>query len=93
MTDLNEMLARVLDLGASDLHITAGLPFMMRIDGKLVPMDSPCLTPEDTKRLLYSILTEEQREIVERRWEHGCRVQVDPERDPFVRGTRSAFDP
>ncbi len=48
---------------ASDLHITVGLPPQLRIDGKLSLIDTlPALTPDDTERLAYDALTEEQKE-------------------------------
>jgi len=51
----------MIEKGASDLHITTGTPPQLRIDGQLVPLKMPPLTPVDTKRLCYSILTEEQK--------------------------------
>jgi twitching motility protein PilT len=68
--DLNELLVRVLEMGASDLHITVGRAPTMRLHGKLVPLDSPVLTGADTKELLYAILRQEQRDVLERSWEY-----------------------
>lgn len=51
----------MIEKGASDLHITTGTPPQLRIDGSLVPLKLEMLTPVDTKRLCYSILTEEQK--------------------------------
>ncbi len=45
---------------ASDLHLAVGVPPQLRIDGELYPMDTEPLTPEKTKSLSYSILTESQ---------------------------------
>lgn len=59
----------VMERGGSDLHITVGLPPVMRLNGKLVPMSGESLTPKDTKDVLYSIMTQEQREALERNWE------------------------
>jgi len=53
---LREMMARK----ASDLHIKAGSPPVMRVDGELLPMDEPPLTPEDTKDVAASIMTDKQ---------------------------------
>jgi twitching motility protein PilT len=50
---------------ASDLHITTGTPPQLRIDGRLTPVNMPQLTASDTKRLCYSVLTENQRRIFE----------------------------
>lgn len=51
----------MIEKGASDLHITTGSPPQLRIDGSLVPLKMEPLGPADTKRLCYSILTEEQK--------------------------------
>ncbi len=51
----------MIEKGASDLHITTGSPPRLRIDGKIVPLDHPALTPVETKALCYSILTDSQK--------------------------------
>ncbi len=57
-----QMLLKVMvEQGASDLHITTGAPPMLRIDGRIVPLKAPPLTPPDTKQLCYSILTDAQK--------------------------------
>ena len=61
MATLYELLRMMIERGASDLHITTGSPPRMRIDGKLLPIDHPPLTPADTKALCYSILTDAQK--------------------------------
>lgn len=66
---IDNLLRITVDRGASDLHITVGLPPMLRIDGKLMPTEFPKLSPEDTKRLIYSILNDRQRERFERELE------------------------
>jgi twitching motility protein PilT len=47
--------------GASDLLITTDARPTLRVDGGLVPLDTESLTPVDTQRLLFSILTPQQR--------------------------------
>ncbi|MBN2404723.1 MAG: type IV pilus twitching motility protein PilT [Coriobacteriia bacterium] len=69
MTDLNELLLKLVERGGSDLHVTVGMPPVMRINGRLLPTEGTRLTTRDTKELLYSILTDEQRETLERNWE------------------------
>jgi twitching motility protein PilT len=61
MATLYDFLKMMIDKGASDLHITTGSPPRLRINGKLVPIDHPPLTPADTKALCYSILTDAQK--------------------------------
>src|SRR6266568_2648971 len=62
---LELLLKSMLDKGASDLHVTANSPPVLRIDGQLVPMKLDPLTPVDTKQLCYSILTDAQKLIFE----------------------------
>src|SRR5687768_3754070 len=51
----------MVEKGASDLHITTGSPPQLRIDGHLVPLKTPPMTPVETKQLCYSILTDAQK--------------------------------
>ena len=61
MTDLLQL---VVDEGASDLHLTVGLPPMLRVHGGLRPLDSEALTPEDTERLMKSITSDNYQQKV-----------------------------
>jgi len=63
---LNQLLAEMVEVGASDLHLSAGLPPCIRIDGALRPMeDHEVLTPSETRRLVYGVLAQRQREKFE----------------------------
>jgi len=55
----------MIEKNASDLHITTGSPPQLRIDGRLTPGNKPQLTAAETKRLCYSVLTDNQRRIFE----------------------------
>ena len=61
MSNLHQLLKAMVEKNSSDLHITTGSPPQLRIDGKLVPLKLPPLTPVDTKQLCYSILTDAQK--------------------------------
>lgn len=61
MATLYDLLKQMIEKRASDLHVTTGSPPRLRIDGKLIPIDHPPLTPADTKNLCYSILTDAQK--------------------------------
>jgi twitching motility protein PilT len=67
--DLNDLLVQVLEAGGSDLHITVGMPPVMRLQGKLVPMDGPKLDGAATRALVYAVMRQELRDALERRWE------------------------
>ncbi len=61
MANLHQLLKAMVEKGASDLHVTTGSPPQLRIDGKLVPLKTPPLSPVETKQLCYSILTDAQK--------------------------------
>jgi twitching motility protein PilT len=66
---LNDYLFDAINAGASDLHITVGLPPMIRVSGKVQPLDYPPLTANTTREMLYDILSNEQRQRLENDWE------------------------
>jgi len=59
--NLHQLLRAMIEKGASDMHITTGSPPLLRIDGAIVPLKLPPLSPVETKQLCYSVLTEEQK--------------------------------
>jgi twitching motility protein PilT len=73
---MEELLQLVFDRDGSDLHIAANVPPMIRVTGKLQVTDYPPLTPDDTQRLIFSILTNEQRKTLEQTWELDCSYGV-----------------
>jgi twitching motility protein PilT len=69
MTTLPELLKTTFDLGASDLHITSGTPPQVRVHGKLQRLPLEELSPSDTKRLVYSVLSDAQKKRFEEQLE------------------------
>ena len=65
MLGMRELLEDMVARGASDLHITAGLPPQFRIDGTMTATQFPAMTGDDTRRLAYSILNDEQKKRFE----------------------------
>ena len=63
--DLHEMLKEVVTRGASDLHLTAGVPPMIRLHGRISPLGNAPLAPTETKSLAYSVLTDAQKQQFE----------------------------
>jgi twitching motility protein PilT len=61
LASLHDFLKEMVERGASDLHITPGVPPMIRTRGELVPLDYPPLKPQDTRQLCYSVLTDAQK--------------------------------
>jgi twitching motility protein PilT len=62
---MRELLEEMVRKGASDLHITAGLAPQLRVDGRISGTDFPVLCGDDTRRLAYSILNDEQKKRFE----------------------------
>jgi twitching motility protein PilT len=59
--NLQQLLKAMVEQGGSDLHITTGSAPQLRIDGVLVPLRLPPLSPVETKQLCYSVLTDGQK--------------------------------
>jgi twitching motility protein PilT len=68
--DFSEILLEVVRSKASDLHLTAGAPPMLRLRGALVPVeDTPRLTAADTREIIYAVLNSSQRQRLESEWQ------------------------
>ena len=67
--DINEILKRTVEMDGSDLHLTAGMPPVVRVYGKLVRMDLPVQKPRDIEDLVYPILQPSHREQLEKELE------------------------
>src|SRR5882672_8235857 len=62
---LRQLLEEMIPKRASDLHITAGVPPMYRVDGAVEPTVHEVLTPEKCIALAYSVLSDDQRKRFE----------------------------
>ena len=70
MVSLRSLLDEMAKVRASDLHLTAGIPAQLRVDGDLTASKiSGVLTPDVTQRLAYSALNDEQKKIFENKKE------------------------
>lgn len=66
---IEELLEDAVGQGASDIHISANLPPVFRIDGKLIRTNHELLTAENVETLIFPILNNEQRRKLEQDWE------------------------
>jgi twitching motility protein PilT len=57
---IDDLLRIVVEKGGSDLHLVVGVSPVIRIDGQLSPMPFERVTPQDSQRMIYDILTDEQ---------------------------------
>lgn len=63
--NIQELLAEMVKRGASDLHITAGSPPLVRLSGRLTPIGTDKLKPDETMRMTYSLMNEMQKKSFE----------------------------
>lgn len=63
--DITELLAFGVKNGASDLHLSAGLPPMIRVDGDVRRINVPPMEHKDVHRLVYDIMNDKQRKDFE----------------------------
>jgi len=61
MITLHQLLKAAVKQGASDLHIVAGSPPVLRVEGRMVRVKAPDLSSDDTRSICYSILTDSQK--------------------------------
>lgn len=66
---IQQLFKVMVDNGASDLHLTVGSAPAMRVSGEIVRVKIGALTADDTKRLIYQILTEKQKAELEKNLE------------------------
>ncbi len=92
---LDALLQLVVDKGASDLHLSVGLPPVFRVDGELIRGEFPPMSKDHCHKVIFSLLTNDQRRQLEQDWELDCsyglegvgRFRVNVYRD---RGTYAA---
>ncbi|HEU5463103.1 MAG TPA: twitching motility protein PilT, partial [Candidatus Binatia bacterium] len=68
--DITQLLVFGVEQGASDCHLSAGEPPMIRIDGELKKLEHPALTKEEVHALVYDIMNDLQRRVFEET--HEC---------------------
>lgn len=73
---IEDLMEQLVEMGGSDLHLSAGLPPYFRISGKLTPIGDEPLTSEQCQRLIFSMLNNTQRKTLEQEWELDCSYGV-----------------
>jgi len=74
--DLNQLLGFMVAQKASDLHLSAGLPPIIRVHGDLVRINLPPMTHETVHRLVTGIMTDKQRDIYAKELEYDLAYEV-----------------
>lgn len=73
-TEFTSLLKLMAEQRASDLFITAGMPPSMKVNGKLSPVTTESLTPQQSRELVLSVMTPPQREEFEKT--HECNFAI-----------------
>jgi twitching motility protein PilT len=74
--ELIDLLRLSAEKNASDLHLTVGVPPVLRVNGLLVQQEMPVLSRDEVARLILSSLTDEQRAKFEAKWELDFSVGI-----------------
>jgi twitching motility protein PilT len=69
MVSMHEMLSYMLEIHASDLHLTVNSPPLFRVDGRLNPKGVDRLAADQVLKLAYSVMNEQQRKEFEQKKE------------------------
>ena len=72
--EMQRILALARRENASDIHIVTNLPPTFRINGEIILADMPPLKREDTARLCFGLLNEEQKKSFEKNWQLCCSL-------------------
>ncbi len=73
---IEDLMEQLVEMGGSDMHLSAGLPPYFRISGKLTPIGNEPLSNEECQRLIFSMLNNTQRKTLEQTWELDCSYGV-----------------
>ena len=76
MPEIEQIMRVAKDAGASDVHITVGIPPKMRVNGKLITMDFSKMLPNDTMNVVTQIMSEIQLARFEERGEYDMSFSI-----------------
>lgn len=71
-----QLFKTLIEQRGSDLHLAVNSPPRIRIDGQLVPLDLPPLTPDQTQDLCFRVMSENQKKLFEENKEHDFSFGV-----------------
>lgn len=75
--NIDKLLKISVEKSASDLHLSAGLKPMVRVDGELEPLDEPEMSKEELEKALISIMDSEQEKAYEDDWEYDFSYSIE----------------
>jgi twitching motility protein PilT len=74
--DIAQLLAFGVKQGASDLHLSAGLPPMIRVDGDIRRINVPEMDHKQVHDMIYDIMSDRQRKEYEEFWETDFSFEI-----------------
>ena len=75
-TDIAQLLALAVGHNASDLHLSAGLPPMIRVDGDVKRINMPALSHKEVHAMVYDIMNDKQRKAYEEFFETDFSFEI-----------------
>lgn len=73
---LDDLLRLTVEKGGSDLHLVSGIEPCIRINGDLIRQELPPMLPEDVECMLFSVLSEKQKNDLAENWELDIAYSV-----------------
>ncbi|NEQ18997.1 MAG: type IV pilus twitching motility protein PilT [Microcoleus sp. SIO2G3] len=73
---IEDLMKQLIEMGGSDLHLSAGLPPYFRLSGKLTPIGDQPLSADQCQNLIFSMLNNSQRQTLEQNWELDCSYGI-----------------
>ncbi|QTR50655.1 type IV pilus twitching motility protein PilT [Candidatus Thiothrix anitrata] len=74
--DITQLLAFGVKNNASDLHLSGGMPPMIRVDGEMRKINLPVLEHKEVHALVYDIMNDHQRKTYEEHWECDFSFEI-----------------
>ncbi|MFM7066389.1 MAG: type IV pilus twitching motility protein PilT [Gammaproteobacteria bacterium] len=74
--DIAQLLAFAVKSGASDLHLSAGMPPMIRVDGDVKRINMPALAHKEVHAMVYDIMNDKQRKAFEEFYETDFSFEI-----------------
>lgn len=74
--DISQLLTFTFQQNGSDLHISAGEPPLIRVDGDMKKVKVPSLTAEQTQAMLYDIMNDHQRKVFEEKSDVDFSIEL-----------------
>jgi twitching motility protein PilT len=74
--DIAQLLTFAVKNNASDLHLSAGVPPMIRVDGDMKRINMPALTHKEVHSMVYDIMNDKQRKAYEEFYETDFSFEI-----------------